>query len=267
MNSLFDSTYTFLDKLLSMKHVLITGASSGIGEAVALEYAGPDIRLSLSGRNETRLKDVAHKCFEKGARVDTRVLDVIDRAAMTRWLKEMDDNQEIDLIIANAGISGGSSGADDWEEATRDIFAVNLAGTLNTILPMIPVMVSRGRGQIALMSSLAGFRGLASSPAYSASKVAVKAYGEALRMRYQNSGLKVNVICPGFVESRITQQNTFKMPMLMTGKNAARVIRKGLSKNKAIVTFPWPMALATRFFAALPLWVVEALSKYMPTKE
>lgn len=250
-----------------MKHILITGASSGIGQALALEYAAPDHRLSLTGLNEDRLKQVADDCRARGAIVEERIIDVMDRAAMTKWLLEIDEAAPLDLVIANAGISGGSSGVENWEESTRDIFAVNLAGTLNTILPLIPVMINRGHGQIALMSSLAGFRGLASSPAYSASKVAVKAYGEALRMRYQDSGLKVNVICPGFVESRITEKNTFKMPFLMKGEKAAKIIKHGLVKNKAVISFPFPMAFSVRLFSLLPLGLVELLSKYMPSKE
>ncbi|WP_419799338.1 MAG: SDR family NAD(P)-dependent oxidoreductase [Terasakiella sp.] len=250
-----------------MKHILITGASSGIGAALALEYAQEGHHLSLSGRNHERLNTIAQLCENKGAHVHTALIDVCDRAAMTDWLLKTDARHKIDLIIANAGISNGSGNADNWEESTRDIFAVNLAGTLNTILPLLPTMVARGSGQIALMSSLAGFRGLASSPAYSASKVCVKAYGEALRLRYGADGLKVNVICPGFVESGITRQNTFKMPLLMSGDKAARLIRRGLDKNKAIITFPWPMALATRLFASLPLWLVEGLSTFMPKKE
>jgi len=250
-----------------MKHILITGASSGIGEALTLEYASPDTRLSLSGRNATRLKEVAEKARAKGSLVEEKVIDVIDRVAMSKWLLELDNADKIDLIIANAGISTGSNGSANWEETTRDIFAVNLAGTLNTILPLIPKMRQRHQGQIALMSSLAGFRGMPSSPAYSASKVAVKAYGEALRMRYGPDGLKVNIICPGFVESRITDKNDFKMPFLMKGEKAAKIIRTGLVKNKAIITFPWPMALIAKTIGILPLWLVELIFKKMPTKE
>ena len=250
-----------------MKHILITGASSGIGEALTLEYASPDTRLSLSGRNAARLKEVAEKARAKGSLVEEKVIDVIDRVAMTKWLLELDNADKIDLIIANAGISTGSNDSDNWEETTRDIFAINLAGTLNTILPLIPKMRQRHQGQIALMSSLAGFRGMPSSPAYSASKVAVKAYGEALRMRYGPDGLKVNIICPGFVESRITDKNDFKMPFLMKGDKAAKIIRTGLEKNKATITFPWPMALIARTIGILPLWLVELIFKKVPTKE
>ncbi len=263
----FDFAYTFLAKLLSMKHILITGASSGIGHALALEYAEPDTKLSLTGRNKDRLDEIATLCRAKGALVETKLIDVMDRAAMTDWLLAIDGADPLDLVISNAGISGGSNGVENWEESTRDIFAVNLAGTLNTILPLIPIMINRNQGQIALMSSLAGFRGLGSSPAYSASKVAVKAYGEALRLRYQETGLKVNVICPGFVESRITEKNNFKMPFLMKGDKAARIIRKGIAQNKAIIAFPFPMATAVRLFSLMPLGMVELLSKYLPSKE
>lgn len=250
-----------------MKHIVITGASSGIGKALALEYAAPDTRLALSGRNTNRLKSVAEQCRKLGAIVEERTINVMARDAMTQWLTELDEICEIDLVIANAGISGGSSETADWEETTRDIFAINLTGTLNTILPLIPRMVGRKRGQIALMSSLAGFRGLANAPAYSASKVALKAYGEALRMRYIQDGLKVNVICPGFVNSRITDKNKFKMPLIMKADKAARLIANGLKKNKATIAFPWPMAWAARLLGIMPLWFVEAVSNLMPKKE
>ncbi len=250
-----------------MKHIVITGASSGIGEALSLEYANPHTRLALSGRNPERLKTVADACRKKGAEVEEKVIDVIDRAAMTKWLLDLDETVPIDLIIANAGISTGSNGVDNWEETTRDIFAINLAGTLNTILPLIPRMRDRHSGQIALMSSLAGNRGMASSPAYSASKVAVKAYGEAIRMRYREDGLKVSIICPGFVESRITSKNTFKMPMLMKGPKAAKIIKTGLEKNKGIITFPLPMALIAKIYSLMPLPLLEIISSRLPKKE
>lgn len=250
-----------------MKHIVITGASSGIGAALALHYAEKGTRLSLSGRNPERLDDIAQHCREKGADVDAQTLNVMDREAMSRWLLTADLNHPIDLLLANAGISSGSNSSADWEETTRDIFAVNLAGVLNTILPLIPRMIERQQGQIGLVSSLAGFRGLASAPAYSASKVAVKAYGEALRLRYGPQGLKVNVICPGFVKSRITDQNDFTMPFILEAPDAARRIAKGLARNKALITFPFALSFPTRIFASLPLWLLEKISRFLPSKE
>jgi len=143
------------------KSILITGASSGIGEALALAYAAPNIRLNLSGRNQERLEAVAQACRHKGAIVDIKILDVCDRQTMERWITEA----KADLVIANAGISGGTGGAKAGEsfDSARQIFDVNLNGVLNTIEPAVRVFQERDsgkiKGQIAIISSLAGFRG------------------------------------------------------------------------------------------------------------
>lgn len=252
---------------MSLHHILITGASSGIGEALARHYAQPGRTLSLCARNLTRLNAVAQACEEKGAEVRLKTLDIFDRHTTEDWIRQSDDFKPVDLVIANAGISSGSSGNEDWAEQTRDIFAVNVGGVLNTTLPLMDRMRTRGQGQIAIVSSLAGFRGLGTAPAYSASKVCVKALGEAWRLRFGKEGIKINVICPGFVKSRITAQNNFKMPLLMDGPDAARAIAKGLEKDKATIAFPFPMAFATRLFAALPFFMVEWISRLLPKKE
>jgi short-subunit dehydrogenase len=160
----------------SMKNprsILITGGSSGIGEALALQYAAPGVFLALSGRDDERLQAVAGHCRERGADVASETIDVTDRDAMRAWIERIDDNHPLDLVIANAGTGG--SGPD--ENSTRDIFAVNMAGVLNTTFPAVERMRQRETGQIALVSSLAGFIGMPNSPAYSSSKVMVKAYG------------------------------------------------------------------------------------------
>lgn len=161
----------------------------------------------------------------------------------------------------------GTSNEDDGEEKIRDIFAVNLAGVLNTVHPIIDRMKERRRGQVALVASIAAFRGLPGSPAYSASKAAVKSYGEGLRPRLARYNVGVSVILPGFVRSRITDQNRFAMPFFMEANKAARVIRKGLARNKARIAFPWPMHFAMWLLAALPAsWADIILSK-SPEKE
>ena len=249
------------------KHILITGGSSGIGEALALEYATPGVHLFLTGRNIERLKSVAQRCESKGAEVTTKVIDVADRFAMTNWLLDLDTETPLDLVIANAGIYMGTSNENDGEEKIRDIFAVNLAGVLNTIHPIIDRMKERRGGQVALVASIAAFRGLPGSPAYSASKAAVKSYGEGLRPRLARHNIGVSVILPGFVRSRITDQNRFAMPFFMEADKAAKVIRKGLTRNKARIAFPWPMHFAMWFLATLPAsWADRILSK-SPEKE
>lgn len=243
--------------------ILITGASSGIGEALALNYARPGIFLALSGRNKDRLSNVAEACRTKGADVTADVVDVADMLAMREWVNRTDDAHPLDLVIANAGISGdsGFKGFDLNEELTRDIFAVNMAGVLNTIFPAITPMRHRKKGQLALVSSIAGFRGLPSAPAYSTSKVMVKAYGEALRGVLKDDGVGVSVICPGFVESRITDTNDFPMPLIMSAPKAAKIIRKGLEKNRILIAFPWPLVTFMWLLNLLPpCWTNRLLS-------
>jgi len=189
--------------------VLITGATSGIGRALAREYARPGVTLSLCGRDAGRLADVAGTCRGAGAAVDSRILDVTDAAAVRAWIEAADAEAPLDLVIANAGISGGSAGGGEDADAARRIFAVNVAGVMNTVLPAIAPMQERGSGQIALMSSLASFRGLPGAPAYSASKAAVRTWGEALRGALAGDGIEVSVICPGFIETPMTARNRY----------------------------------------------------------
>ncbi|HAA93781.1 MAG TPA: short-chain dehydrogenase, partial [Rhodospirillaceae bacterium] len=141
--------------------VLITGASSGIGEALANAYAEAGASLALSGRSERRLEAVAAACRAKGATVNAAILDVQEKDSMQDWIQSVDEAAPLDLVIANAGISGGTGGGGEPETQARAIFAINIDGMLNTLHPAIARMQNRGQGQIALMSSLAGFRGFA----------------------------------------------------------------------------------------------------------
>ena len=253
---------------IELKHIVITGASSGIGEALALAYAGPGVHLGLTGRNQERLAGVKALCEEKGARVETAVLDVTDKAAMAAWLSERDAAQPVDLVIANAGISGGTFGMAGGEpaEQVEALFSVNVGGVFNTINPLIPRMIERGCGHIAIMSSLAGFRGFPSAPGYGASKAAVRIYGEGLRGALHKTGVNVHVICPGFVKSRMTDANDFSMPFLMEAEKAAQTIQAGIAKNKGRIAFPWPMFLTLWIFAALPDWLMQKILVYLPKK-
>lgn len=243
--------------------ILITGASSGIGAALALAYAGPGVHLSLSGRNTQRLQDVATSCRAAGAEVVAETVDVADRAAMAAWLGARDDARPLDLVIANAGIDG--SGIDEAERLYR-IFDINVAGVFHTVQPALDRMRARRRGQIAIVSSLAGFRGLPSAVAYSASKAAVRSYGEGLRGRHAEDGVAISVICPGFVESRITATNKFPMPMLWPADKAARHIKSRLARNQGRIAFPWPMYFLVWLISAAPASLVDRLLARAPRK-
>lgn len=247
-------------------HILITGASSGIGEALALRYAQKDITLFLCAQNMERLNDVAQKCREKGAEVFIEKIDVTDASKMQEWIFRCDDTAPIDLAIANAGVSAGPGKTGESAEVTRKIFAVNVGGVLNTVLPVLERMKGRHKGQIGVLSSLAGYRGLPSAPAYSGSKNAVRAWGEALRGHLKSQGIEVNVICPGFVISRITAKNEFPMPFLMPASKAAAIISKGLAKNKGRITFPPLLAFSAWLTGCLPAFLAEFILTKLPNK-
>jgi len=246
-----------------MRHprsIVITGASSGIGEALAVAYAGPGVTLALTGRDAARLNGVAERCRGAGATVTAGTVDSAERDAMAAWLSAVDARTSVDLVVANAGISAGTGGGVETEEQARRILSVNLDGVLNTIHPLLPAMRARRRGQIALMASQAGFRGLPGAPAYCASKAAVRVYGEALRGDLAGEGIGVSVICPGFVKSRMTAVNRFPMPFLVETDAAARMIKRGLAHNAARIGFPWPMVAAVWLLALLPPgWTDSAL--------
>lgn len=248
--------------------VLISGASSGIGAALALAYARDRARLALGGRDRSRLEDVARRCRALGADVATEIVDVTDRATTAAWVAA----SEADLVIANAGISGGTGGGGESDEQVRRIFAVNVAGVFNTVHPAIAAMRARTaapdgrRGQIAIVSSLAGFRGFAGAPAYCASKAAVKVYGEALRPDLTAQGIGLSVICPGYVRSAMTAANDFPMPFLMDAERAAAIIKRGLARNAARIAFPWPMHMAAWLAGALPPAWLDATMRRLPRK-
>lgn len=247
-------------------NILITGASSGIGAALAREYAAAGRFLALSGRDTTRLEDVAALCRAAGAQVETRAVDVADAAAMERWLLELDRRQPLDLVIANAGITAGAGRGMESPAQARAVTATNIDGMLNTVLPLLPALQERRRGQIAITASLASFVGLPGAAVYCASKAANRVYGEALRPMLRPFGIGVSVICPGFVVSRITAENPFPMPFLMEADRAARRIRIGLARNKARIAFPWPLVAVLWLLRVLPAGLVDRLMDLAPRK-
>ena len=248
------------------RHIAITGASSGIGAALAAAYAAPGVTLTLQGRDAARLAAVAAVAQAKGATTATGVMDVTDRARLESWLRTRDAELPVDLLIANAGISGGTAEGGESPEQTRRIFAVNLDGVINTVHALLPAMTGRRRGQIALMASLAGFRGLPGAPAYSASKGVVRLYGEALRGDLAPKGVEVNVICPGYVATPMTAVNKFTMPFLMSAEKAAVIIQTGLARNRARIAFPFPTYAAVWLLAALPPCLTDRIVARFPKK-
>jgi len=234
--------------------VAITGASSGIGRALALRYARNGNCLRLLARNLSRLREVVDQCEAQGAEVKYQTIDVRDRVAMAQWLCEMDQNQHIDLVIANAGVSIGTAGERGRNNYDGDyeVADTNLFGALNTILPLLPAMMARRRGQLAFMSSIGGMVPVASAAMYAASKAAVLSYGLALRASLESFDLKVSVICPGFVKSPMARRHIGWKPFELSTEDAAELIIRGLNRNRAIIAFPTSLVFCARIAALLP---------------
>ncbi|MDY0029743.1 MAG: SDR family NAD(P)-dependent oxidoreductase [Pseudobdellovibrionaceae bacterium] len=251
-------------------NILITGASSGIGEALAEHYAQENANLFISGRNSDRLVEVEARCKKLGGTCQSHTLDVKDRDAMADWVAECETTHPLDLVIANAGISGGTSFVNDGTplnlNVDREIFETNISGVMNTIHPAIEVMKTRKRGHIAIVSSIASYTALPGAASYSASKAAVRYYGEALAIKLKPLGISVSIICPGFIESRITAANKFPMPFLMSAPKAAKIIANGLSKKKTKIEFPLPMVAAIKCINLIPYSLKRDIFSHLPEK-
>ena len=243
------------------RSILITGASSGIGRALALAYAAPGTRLALIGRNAQRLRETLEAAKAKGAEVASAEIDVRERASMRDWIVAQDAARPFDLAIANAGITTGlpGDGLSEDPDSVRALLATNLLGVLNTVEPLIAPMCSRGRGHLAFIGSIAGLRGLPYSPAYCASKAAVHAYAESLRGRLESRGVLVSLVIAGFVKTPLNDSIAAAKPLEMSDARAAKIIQGGLARGKATIAFPLALYLAARLARILPVRLGDRL--------
>jgi short-subunit dehydrogenase len=236
--------------------ILITGATSGIGRALALHCAAPGTRLSLTGRDAGRLADITSACEALGAEVRPAILDVCDAPAMQRFITEAG---HLDLVFANAGIGGGSDdGRPEPAAQVRALFDVNLHGALNTALPALEIMMAQPpdaqglRGRIATIASVAAFVPGPGAATYCASKAALDRWTIATAHTARRQGVSMTSVCPGYVRTAMTAQNRFPMPGLMDADRAAGIILSGVMRNRRRVAFPWWMAALARLVGGLP---------------
>ncbi len=249
------------------KTICITGASSGLGAALALSYARAGVTLFLTGRHPTRLESVADACRNQGATVHTTAVDVTKKGLMQAWAADVLRQATPDLIIANAGISGGTAeGAESLEHMEAMVFT-NILGVFYTVEPFLPALKAAKSGQIAIISSLAGYRGFPGAPAYCATKAAVKSYGESLRSLLGGDGVSVTTVCPGYIQTQMTEANDFHMPLMWSAQKAADVIKRRLMKRPARLSFPWPMTFLVWLFMILPAPWVDGFLSRLPRKQ
>jgi short-subunit dehydrogenase len=248
------------------ERLLITGASGSIGRALACHYAAPGVSLHLLGRNLTELALTAATCKALGANVQYDSLDLLDVDATRKWVNNLSADQTPDLLIINAGLNhhisdtefDGSQNED--AELSHQVLMVNLMSAIKLVQGVIPFMQARGSGQIALISSLAAWRGFPHTPSYCASKAGLKAYGESLRMALEPSNIKVNVVLPGYVESAMCNAMPGPKPWVLKPEQAAQRIASGLARNHGRITFPFWLSFGTQLLSIMPdAWAIRVL--------
>jgi short-subunit dehydrogenase len=242
-------------------HIVITGASRGIGYALAIAYARDGATLGLIGRDAARLDACAAVCRARGARVVTGRLDVNDASAMQHWLDRFDDAYPIDLLIANAGVASTLASFSDWEgrERMASIVNTNFFGAMHTVLPVIDRMRVRRQGHIVLVSSLAALRGMAISPAYCASKAALKSWGDSVRPVLARDGIQLSVVLPGFVKTAMSDVFPGDKPFLWSADKAANLICRKLAARRTEIAFPDHLAFGMRMLSLLPASIADRI--------
>ncbi len=243
--------------------ILVTGASSGLGAGLARNYARAGVRLVLVARNAERLEQVAQDCRNAGAEVATGLFDVGEAEALGAWLIERDSERPFDLLIAAAGVSAGASAAGEPEGTALAAMQVrtNLLGTIHTIEPLLPRLIARRRGQVAVVASIAALRGLPYSAGYSASKAGIRAYGEALRALLGPKGVAVSVIVPGFFDTPMTDRWKGPTPGMVGLDRMVAVIRHGLDRKRPRIVFPRLLALGSQLADLLPAAISDRIMR------
>jgi hypothetical protein len=248
-----------------VQRVVITGASSGIGAALARHYAGRGALLGLMARRKAELEALAATL---SAAVCIYPLDVRDAPALQAAAADLIGRHGApDIVIANAGVSTGTltEFAEDLS-AFEEVLAINVTGMVHTFQPFLAAMRAQRRGALVGIASVAGYRGLPGAAAYSASKAAVISYLESLRVELRASGVNVVTICPGYIATPMTAKNPYPMPFMLSADAAARRIAELIARGTTYAVLPWQMAIVARALRVLPNWIYDRLFGAAPRK-
>lgn len=248
-----------------IKSLVITGASGGLGLALAQHYLEQGAAVGAIARRADRLRSLAGQFPQQ---VYPYALDVRDASAMQTAAQDFISRCGVpDLVIANAGISVGTltEHAEDMD-AFQQVMDINVLGAVKTFQPFLRGMRDAGHGTLAGIASVAGFRGLPGAGAYSASKAALACYLESLRAELHGSGVRVVTICPGYINTPMTEINPYPMPFILEADEAARRIARVIEQGKAFAVVPWQMALVGQALKLLPNRLYDALFHKAPHK-
>lgn len=244
------------------KTVFLTGASTGIGEGIALALAKQGAVLGLLARRRELLDDLAARCEAAGGQARAFACDVNDAEAIAAAARAFrDEFGHIDVMIANAGISGkGEDCQNHVPSAVKQVIDTNLMGAVNAIHAVLPDMLERKSGHLVAVSSLAGFRGLRKSAAYSASKAAMTNYFESVRLDVASEEIDVTIIQPGFIRTPLTAGREAKMPFLMYLDDSIPHFVKAIERKKRFAAFPWQLATIVRLGRLMPSWLYDRIA-------
>ncbi len=243
------------------KIVLLTGASSGIGEAIAEAVARQGAKVGLLARRTDLLNELAARCESHGASARVFACDVTNESEVADAAQSMrDEFGRIDIVICNAGIGGPKHAREITAGDVKKVFDVNFMGAVNTVAATLPQMIEHGSGHLVAISSLAGIRGLPRSAAYSASKGAMTNFFESLRLDLIGSGVDVTVIEPGFILTPLTANRKNKLPFLMKLEDAVPLFLKAIERRKRFAAFPWQLATFVRLGRVFPGWLYDRIA-------
>jgi short-subunit dehydrogenase len=241
---------------------VVTGASSGLGWALAQALATEGCKVGLVARRRERLVELAGQIEKSGGTTVFAAADVTERPQVIAAIYDIAARLgPVDLLIANAGV-GAPTTVDPFNVSDIEkMFRVNVLGVIYSLEAVLPQMLQRRRGHLAAISSLAAYKGLPGESAYTASKAAVNVFLEGLRIQLRSKGIAVTTICPGFVQTPMTEVNEFKMPWLLTAEEAARRIVRALKHKRKVYNFPWQTALLMKLTRWAPDWLLERMMR------